>query len=456
MENVALKILKARCSDQHESRIYNQLADETDCHPGRSNVLSLKDHFHITGPNGIHSCLVYEAMGPSVSHMTWDRVSREVFVAGQSKRFTLSAARTMLYHLLLGLDFIHSKGLAHGDIHAGNLLFSLRDISKMSVEELRQSQDMVSAQVERLDGSNDPSAPRFLTLDQPLREWVATGSDLRIKISDLGSGKKAMFYAKSYTNNSTAFFSDLPPADPKTPIDVRSPELLLQKRTSSKQDIWAFGCLIYTLLTNRPLFELTGFGGREYIDDEHIIQMVALLGPLPEYLKNAWPRFRKYFDENGTQTVFEVDWPLSIGSSDDNMTESSYPEENDMALPEGNVDEDSCYGERRRAIMEEVPSQQLYPSLVEVYKDQTPAISISGPAEDTNVDTGPMQPPLRDRWQDNKHPEITPDEAEAIASLLQQIFRYDPAERPTTTELLRHPWVEDFCANRAGCDAPVK
>ncbi len=185
--------MKARCSDQHEIRIYNQLADDTESHPGRSNVLPLKDHFKIQGPNGIHSCLVYEAMGPSISHMTWDRVSGEVFIAGQSKRFTLSAVRRIIHHLLLGLDFIHSKGLAHGDFHAGNSLFSLRNMSEVSFEELRQSQDMVSARVRRLDGSNDPSAPWFLTLDQPLREWVATGDDLRIKISDLGSGKKASF-----------------------------------------------------------------------------------------------------------------------------------------------------------------------------------------------------------------------------------------------------------------------
>ena len=112
-------------------------------------------------------------------------------------RFALGFARAFSLALLLGLAFIHSKGLVHGDFHAGNSLFSLRDISKASIEDLRQSQDMVSAPVRRLDGSNDRSAPCFLTLDRPLREWVATGNDLQIKISDLGSGKKAVFQAES-------------------------------------------------------------------------------------------------------------------------------------------------------------------------------------------------------------------------------------------------------------------
>jgi len=59
----------------------------------------------------------------------------------------------------------------------------------MSVEDVRQLENSVSAPVRRLHGSSDSSAPPFLTLDQPLREWVATGNDLQIKISDLGSGK---------------------------------------------------------------------------------------------------------------------------------------------------------------------------------------------------------------------------------------------------------------------------
>lgn len=179
----------ARCSDQNEIKIHTRLAPGPAPHPGSSNVLSLKDHFNIPGPNGSHSCLVYEAMGPSIISMSMDRVSGEAMMDGQNKRFTLSAARTILHQILLGLDLIHSRGLVHGDFHSGNWLFSLREMSNMSVEDVRQSEDRVSAPVRRLDGSSNSSAPPFLTLDQPLREWVATGNDLQIKISDLGSGK---------------------------------------------------------------------------------------------------------------------------------------------------------------------------------------------------------------------------------------------------------------------------
>ena len=108
---------------------------------------------------------------------------------GQNKRYTLSAAKRILHQVLLGLDFIHSKGLVHGDFHSGNWLFSLREMSNVSIENVRQSENRVSAPVRRLDGSSDSSAPPFLTLDQPLRDWIATGNDFQVKISDLGSGK---------------------------------------------------------------------------------------------------------------------------------------------------------------------------------------------------------------------------------------------------------------------------
>jgi len=154
-------------------------------------VLPLKDHFTIYGPNGTHCSLVYEATGPNVLTMIIDSVQGEPSVPSQSKRFTLSAARKLLHQVLLGLDFIHSNGLVHGDFHSGNWLLSLRDISRTSIEDLGQSEAKVSAPVRRLDGHDvEPGAPRFLTLDQPLREWVATGEDLQVKISDLGNGEE--------------------------------------------------------------------------------------------------------------------------------------------------------------------------------------------------------------------------------------------------------------------------
>jgi hypothetical protein len=72
------------------------------------------------------------------------------------------------------------------------IYFSHFETLKIGVEELRQSTSKVSAPVRRLDSKNDPRSPRFLMFDEPLREWVAAGSEFPIKVSDLGSCKSAI------------------------------------------------------------------------------------------------------------------------------------------------------------------------------------------------------------------------------------------------------------------------
>jgi serine/threonine protein kinase len=219
---------------------------------------------------------------------------------------------------------------------------------------------------------------------------------------------------------------------------------------------------VYSLLTNLSLFELFDMGSRDYLDDDHILQMIELLGPLPADLKSAWLRYRNYFDENDIQTVFVVDWAPSLGNLDESLIEEEeegqYGAESDMDLSDSNADEDdeeeACKARRRAPEpANAAPTQQLYPSLVEVvYDGRTSHALDSDLGEGSDAHTRPAEPPLRDRWLRDKHPAMAPEEAEAVASLLQQILQYDPAERPTTTDLLRHPWIEKFCAGK-GADA---
>jgi serine/threonine protein kinase len=219
---------------------------------------------------------------------------------------------------------------------------------------------------------------------------------------------------------------------------------------------------VYSLLTNLSLFELFDMGNRDYLDDDHVLQMIELLGPLPADLKSAWLRYRNYFDENDVQTVFVVDWAPSLGSLDENLTEEEeegqHRAESDVDLPDSNAEEEEeAYKARWRApeTANAVPTQQLYPSLVEVvYDGRTSHALDSDLGEGSDTHARPVEPPLRDRWLRDKHPTMAPEEAEAAASFLQQILQYDPTERPTTTDLLRHPWIEKFCAGRGADTVP--
>ncbi|KAL2375175.1 hypothetical protein RJ035_006784 [Blastomyces gilchristii] len=104
---VALKIVVATFFEEsREAKILTRLASGKQNHPGRRSVLTLLDEFTITRPNGRHQCIVTEALGCSIANsknetMPW--------------KFPVNAARAIGVQVLLGLDYIHSCGVVHGD-----------------------------------------------------------------------------------------------------------------------------------------------------------------------------------------------------------------------------------------------------------------------------------------------------------------------------------------------------
>ena len=142
----------------------------------------------LRGPNGSHSCLVFPPMGPSVIGLLHDHIPGEGTHLRKLKRFSIPAARQILLQALVGLDYLHSKNIVHGDFHPGNWLLELQDINELSEEDSSQDPDKISAPVRRLDGKQNAGDPRHLTLNEPLFRWIATGANLCVRIADLGNG----------------------------------------------------------------------------------------------------------------------------------------------------------------------------------------------------------------------------------------------------------------------------
>ncbi len=112
--------------------------------------MTLLEEIKHEGPNGSHTCLVFDVMGPSVASMI---ALIELLPINQPKfseraRYPAWMAKSMLRQALLGLHYLHQNGIIHGDFQPGNLLFS----------------------------------------DQPLNEFVKIDPVFRVKISDLGGG----------------------------------------------------------------------------------------------------------------------------------------------------------------------------------------------------------------------------------------------------------------------------
>jgi non-specific serine/threonine protein kinase len=92
-----------------------------------------------------------------------------------------------------------------------------------------------------------------------------------------------------------AFFFADPPTKILTPMGLRAPELILSGTINRSLDVWAFGCLVFELVTGQPLFCVPG---SNFEDDDHLLSLSALIGPLPEGLFKLWDNSPLYYTAN--------------------------------------------------------------------------------------------------------------------------------------------------------------
>jgi serine/threonine protein kinase len=79
-------------------------------------VPSILDRFSIHGPNGIHACYVTAPARASLSQVkdgSWIRL------------FQFEVARSLAAQLVLVVDYVHTQGIVHGELHPGNILLKV-------------------------------------------------------------------------------------------------------------------------------------------------------------------------------------------------------------------------------------------------------------------------------------------------------------------------------------------
>lgn len=172
-----------------EMEINSYLSSKASHHPYSKHALLPLDTFEHTGPNGTHRCFVYEPMGATVASMRSELPQYQPKrLMATPRRYPKWMAKLILKHALSGLAFLHSNGVAHGDVQPGNFLFSIGDINTIKEEELKQPQKSITKPLRRRDGKTDKWAPRYLMLKESLHNYTSLDRDLVIKISDFGAG----------------------------------------------------------------------------------------------------------------------------------------------------------------------------------------------------------------------------------------------------------------------------
>ncbi|KAJ5153923.1 uncharacterized protein N7500_009362 [Penicillium coprophilum] len=140
---------------------------------GKTMMPSVLDRFEIHGLNGTHPCYVTISARMSPS---------EAKDASYNRLFQLEVSRALAAQLVLVVEYVHSQGFVHGDLHAGNVLLRLPfDLNQISVEEWSTKYGEPEFQaIRRFDGQPlPPNVPSRAVL--PL--WLGEASD-KLKLTE--------------------------------------------------------------------------------------------------------------------------------------------------------------------------------------------------------------------------------------------------------------------------------
>ncbi|CAI6340008.1 unnamed protein product [Periconia digitata] len=345
-----------------EIKLLKKVVDANKDHPGRAHVVSLLDSFNHKGPNGVHVCMVFEVLGenllglikrwnhrgiptPLVKQITkqvllgLDYLHRECGIihtdlkpenvlieigdveqivkayvkddtkkegerpSGRRRRRTLITGSQPLPSPL-NASFNHSDiGFFPGNAQSLNKVVNdakgtsspsttLSMTERLGIkqgateEEVQKTRektaDLLTKEVSgiSLDKSNNASTTS-VTTGEKTTEDVAF-EKISVKIADLGN---ACWVSHHFTN------------DIQT-RQYRSPEVILGGKWGASTDVWSMAAMVFELITGDYLFDPQS-GTKYGKDDDHIAQIIELLGAFPKSLCMAGKWSQEIFNRKG-------------------------------------------------------------------------------------------------------------------------------------------------------------
>ncbi|KAJ2799171.1 serine/threonine protein kinase, CMGC [Coemansia guatemalensis] len=311
-------------------------------HVGRDYVAKLLDSFEHSGPNGRHVCMVFEVLGENLlslirnarrysllrdvvctvnsdnggndsRHQSQHQGTAEHVQLGAHKEtieekprssdgLPIPLVKRIARQIIAGLAYLHGPcNMIHTDLKPENVLVCIDNVEDAIRLELRNdavcnnaqdrgvlvqtSRSVANSRAPSPGGENavraglekdlndisiagTPSLSRHGSDSSLQRASSATSTDrllnLNVKLADLGNATWADHH----------FTEDIQTRQ------YRSPEVIIGARWNANADIWSCACLIFELLTSDYLFEPRS-GSRYSKDEEHIAQIIEIVGPFP-------------------------------------------------------------------------------------------------------------------------------------------------------------------------------
>ncbi|RSL53551.1 hypothetical protein CEP53_007715 [Fusarium sp. AF-6] len=272
----ALKVLSAICygqgHDTFEKEILTHLRDGDRDQLGYNYVCHLVEGFAHQGPNGTHTCLVFEIMGETLSSFgVW--FSEHMIPPAIMHRFAIQ--------LVLALDFAHEHDVIHTDIKPDNIFVKFCDHS------LIESGYLKEVPIPEQDREETQYCP---VPSRPLRGYYFDPSNTRADQFNIALGDWGV---SSWTTKHLC--------ETIQPVALRSPEVIIGAPWSASTDWWNLGAVLLEVFRTVRMFDGGVPPDGHYEPKEHLSEIVDLFGPFPKALleKGDPDMVCDVFDEEG-------------------------------------------------------------------------------------------------------------------------------------------------------------
>lgn len=374
---VALKMLTAEVSSLGSQLKIQKYLSQEDRSPLHARIAKILRSFEFESPNGQHTCLVFEFMGPHLQSMLGDFKIKPEY------------ARKLSRDIADTIKLLHSKAIAFGDLSTANILLRFKDLSQ------KDSADLI----EDLGGKAETEPLHAIEGREVYRSHGPSNLYGSYDCRDIDLDLLIPAVALTDLNEAVLLNDQTTDTDIVSAVNmyIAAPEHIfgINQRHTKQSDIWSLACCFFEIRASRPLFNTSQADSVGH-------EIIGLLGSPPSQWVNLITDSPNHPGRHTLPTITQ-------------------PQHTEQATLVSKIQGIGAW--RPWVIMTWEERRKYYLDLVGRDFDDDP---------NNQYKLRDYPPPPA---------KLSDEEFEDFHDLLSKMLRYVPEERITIDEVLAHPWL---------------